>query len=130
MQTRHVARNRWLVLGLGLVALIASTAPAQLSFEAIQQNQPAGDASAPAVKVSAVLTPPEGDRPAELSITADIGPGWHIYSTTQKSGGPIPTKIALAKSDRFELAGRFEALSTLLEIDALEDGDDEGHSVQ
>ena len=29
-----------------------------------------------------------------------------------------------------DLAGRFEALSTLLEIDALEDGDDEGHSVQ
>lgn len=29
-----------------------------------------------------------------------------------------------------DLAGRFETLSTLLEIDALEDGDDEGHSVQ
>ncbi len=29
-----------------------------------------------------------------------------------------------------DLAGRFEALATLLEIDALEDGDDEGHSVQ
>ena len=29
-----------------------------------------------------------------------------------------------------DLAGRFEALSTLLEIDALEDGDDEGRSVQ
>jgi Lon protease-like protein len=29
-----------------------------------------------------------------------------------------------------DLAGRFETLATLLEIDALEDGDDEGHSVQ
>jgi Lon protease-like protein len=29
-----------------------------------------------------------------------------------------------------DLTGRFEALATLLEIDALEDGDDEGHSVQ
>jgi Lon protease-like protein len=29
-----------------------------------------------------------------------------------------------------DLASRFETLSTLLEIDALEDGDDEGHSVQ
>lgn len=29
-----------------------------------------------------------------------------------------------------DLAGRFEALTTLLEIDSLEDGDDEGHSLQ
>jgi uncharacterized protein len=29
-----------------------------------------------------------------------------------------------------DLTARFEALTTLLEIDALEDGDDEGHSVQ
>ncbi len=29
-----------------------------------------------------------------------------------------------------DLVGRFEALSTLLEIDALDDGDDEGHAVQ
>jgi hypothetical protein len=29
-----------------------------------------------------------------------------------------------------DLVGRFETLSTLLEIDAMEDGDDEGHAVQ
>ena len=29
-----------------------------------------------------------------------------------------------------DLAGRFEALTTLLEIDCMEDGDDESHSVQ
>ena len=29
-----------------------------------------------------------------------------------------------------DLVGRFETLSTLLEIDAMEDGDDEGHSLQ
>jgi hypothetical protein len=29
-----------------------------------------------------------------------------------------------------DLTGRFEALTTLLEIDSLEDGDDEGHSLQ
>ena len=29
-----------------------------------------------------------------------------------------------------DLAGRFEALTTLLEIDAMEDGDDDGHTVQ
>ena len=29
-----------------------------------------------------------------------------------------------------DLAGRFETLSTLLEIDSVDDGDDEGHSVQ
>jgi Lon protease-like protein len=29
-----------------------------------------------------------------------------------------------------DLVGRFETLATLLEIDAMEDGDDEGHSLQ
>ena len=43
--------------------------------------------------VSASFTKAEGNRPAELTITADIPDGWHTYSLTQRSGGPLPTRI-------------------------------------
>ena len=31
-----------------------------------------------------------------LTLQADIAKGWHIYSLTQKPGGPIPLRIELA----------------------------------
>jgi DsbC/DsbD-like thiol-disulfide interchange protein len=34
-------------------------------------------------------------RTVPLEIQADIAKGWHIYSLTQKAGGPIPLSIKL-----------------------------------
>lgn len=34
-------------------------------------------------------------RTVPLTVQADIAKGWHIYSLTQKSGGPIPLSIKL-----------------------------------
>jgi suppressor for copper-sensitivity B len=50
-------------------------------------------------------THPEGG--ATLSITAEIEEGWHTYSLTQESGGPLPTTIKLDKSDQYKVAGEF-----------------------
>jgi DsbC/DsbD-like thiol-disulfide interchange protein len=30
-----------------------------------------------------------------VALTATIDEGWHLYSTTQPAGGPVPTKIAV-----------------------------------
>jgi len=50
----------------------------------------------------------EGKRTGRLSITADIGPGWHLYSITQpEPGGPMRSVIKVAASDDFELVGDF-----------------------
>ena len=38
-----------------------------------------------------------GQRVAGL-LTAEIEPGWHLYSPTTPAGGPIPTKIEMAES--------------------------------
>ena len=38
-------------------------------------------------------------------IHARVEPGWHMYSTTQAPGGPIPTTIRLGGSPVFEAAG-------------------------
>jgi suppressor for copper-sensitivity B len=42
-----------------------------------------------------------------LQITADIVPGYHIYSITQKPGGPLLTEIKLSASKLYSAAGEF-----------------------
>jgi DsbC/DsbD-like thiol-disulfide interchange protein len=39
-----------------------------------------------------------------VRLTATIDEGWHLYSTTQPLGGPVPTRIAVV-SPRFALDG-------------------------
>ena len=56
------------------------------------------------LKVSAQLLPAGENLPARLSITADIPAGWHIYSITQKPGGPKRSIIQLPESKQFRLA--------------------------
>ncbi len=34
-------------------------------------------------------------RTVPITLQADIARGWHIYSLTQKAGGPIPTRLEL-----------------------------------
>src|SRR4051812_11435612 len=34
-------------------------------------------------------------RTVPITVQADIAKGWHIYSLTQKAGGPIPLRIDL-----------------------------------
>jgi DsbC/DsbD-like thiol-disulfide interchange protein len=45
-----------------------------------------------------------GDR-VTVHLTASIENGWHIYSITQRSGGPIATRISLQPGTSFKSAG-------------------------
>lgn len=38
------------------------------------------------------------DKKYEVRMIATIRSPWHIYSTTQAEGGPVPTKITFAKN--------------------------------
>ena len=40
----------------------------------------------------------------EVVLTATIDEGWHLYSTTQPTGGPTPTRITLPPGQPFTLA--------------------------
>lgn len=40
-----------------------------------------------------------------ISLVATIDDGWHLYSTTQQSGGPLPTRISVAASPVFAESG-------------------------
>lgn len=63
------------------------------------------------VAVAAQFTAPEGNQPGQLSITATISPGWHIYSTTQPDGGPVASKIAVQPPQGVKVTGAFRPLA-------------------
>ncbi|MBX3413457.1 MAG: thioredoxin family protein [Pirellulales bacterium] len=91
-----------LVWSLGVLAL-ASLLPSPLLA-----YQFPGEEESP-IKVSAQFTAATADQPAKLFITAKIAEPWHIYSITQKKGGPLPTKITLAPSDAYLVDAEFRA---------------------
>lgn len=61
------------------------------------------------VSLSAAFRLVKGSRDGTLSLTATSDPEWHVYSITQKDGGPLRSKIAVTKSAEFELLGDFQA---------------------
>lgn len=42
---------------------------------------------------------------ANVTVSATIAPGWHIYSVTQPPGGPIATRITIPEGQSFVAAG-------------------------
>ncbi|MGA2795956.1 MAG: cytochrome c biogenesis protein CcdA [Thermoguttaceae bacterium] len=105
--------KKW-ILGLA-TACVLSLSPVVLAQSSLFDVNPGGklpamgDDAKDIVKLNARFTPPAGTEPAMLFITAEIKQGWHIYSITQEPGGPIRTKIQLAQSPQYRLAGEFQA---------------------
>src|SRR5688500_13786317 len=56
------------------------------------------------VRTSDVLAIRPGAE-ARVTVIAAIAPGWHIYSLSQKPGGPIAMSIAVPHGEPFTLAG-------------------------
>jgi DsbC/DsbD-like thiol-disulfide interchange protein len=48
-------------------------------------------------------------RTVPLTLQADIAKGWHIYSLTQKPGGPIPLRIELIGAADIVIRGIVQA---------------------
>ncbi len=59
------------------------------------------------VSVQGAFTAPTDGEPGELFVTAEIEPGWHIYSITQPPGGPIATRIMADLPPGVRLTGVF-----------------------
>src|SRR5438876_437805 len=110
---RHV---RILPAVCGLLALLIWSLPAWAQIDILGDKPLVGPDGKPIaqakaeqpVSLKAQIIPARGERPPQLSITATIKPGWHIYSLTQKPGGPVRTTIALKDSADFRLLGKFE----------------------
>ena len=82
---------------LAYVLLLPLTAASATSASA--PSGPAGELSVRPVRWTVVggSSPREvvSGRTVPLTLQADIAKGWHIYSLTQKPGGPIPLRIEL-----------------------------------
>jgi len=118
---RFSRRPAWCALALGAVLSAAGILPfgvgparAQSSpFDAPPGLQRADGLGAGFSEAAADLTvhasilPPTGNRQAQLSIAVDVPAGWHVYSITQRAGGPNPTRIKLAPSDEYRLDGDY-----------------------
>jgi hypothetical protein len=59
-------------------------------------------AQAPDPRVDCVAT---WANPTTLELTANIEDGWHVYSLTQKPGGPIPLRVSIDDNAVATLAG-------------------------
>ncbi|MCA9100925.1 MAG: thioredoxin family protein [Planctomycetales bacterium] len=57
--------------------------------------------------VSAYFTTSATGEPAQLFVTVEMGNGWHTYSVTQPSGGPIRTRIDVTNNDAVQVTGPF-----------------------
>jgi suppressor for copper-sensitivity B len=59
------------------------------------------------VAITAAIEPGEAGRPDVLAVTATLEEGWHLYSLTQKPGGPLPTVIKVSADSPRRPAGGF-----------------------
>lgn len=48
-------------------------------------------------------------RTTRITVQADIARGWHIYSLTQKSGGPIPLRLEVVGAADIVVRGLIDA---------------------
>ena len=60
------------------------------------------------VQIEAAIEPGEAGGPDVLAVTATLEEGWHLYSITQKPGGPTPTRIVVDPGAPRQPAGPFE----------------------
>lgn len=83
--------RQWVIAGVALAVVCGRSVRAQ--------ERPVvwtASATAGAVAPGATTT---------IQLKARIDQGWHVYSISQGPGGPIPTRIALAPGQPFELIG-------------------------
>ncbi len=64
---------------------------------------------------------------SEVKLSARILDGWHLYSITQKPGGPIPTRITIAADQPYELTGDIDSSPPEVHHDESFDMDVEQH---
>jgi suppressor for copper-sensitivity B len=95
----------WVSLAAALTWVLGTSSAAQSQLMPFSQSQPRH------LDIIAQFTPPTGDSPSYLIITAKIAPGFYIYSINHPPGGPRPTRIRIQESPHFRITGPFQPTS-------------------
>lgn len=53
------------------------------------------------------------DKKYEVKLIASVRNPWHIYSTTQPEGGPLPTKISFTKNPLTTIDGKIKEVGKM-----------------
>jgi len=105
-------RVLFVAIGVLLSAPIASVSNAQSDLETGLDVFPnlslgnLGKTSSEPATFSAQYAVTDGNT-GNLSVTANLNPGWHIYSLTQQAGGPTPTKLVVDDKSGVRQTGDF-----------------------
>jgi suppressor for copper-sensitivity B len=59
------------------------------------------------IEITAAIEPGSKGGPDILAVTAFIEDGWHLYSVSQQSGGPMATRITVATDSPRQVDGPF-----------------------
>ncbi|MFM8415096.1 MAG: hypothetical protein ACKOCX_10265, partial [Planctomycetota bacterium] len=110
---RLVARVPFVVLAASAtLLLVGGAAAADPAPGASDAFDPLADLAAELgepVTIAAVIEPGADGKPDMLAVTATLEEGWHLYSITQKPGGPLATKLTVAADSPRQAAGSFTA---------------------
>lgn len=92
---------------VALIAGVAARDSGQIPKEPIKWS----------IKATAPDKPLRSGDKFTLELTAKIEEGWHLYSTEQAEGGPIPTRIVIPGAQPFEQAGSIESSEPNVALD-------------
>jgi suppressor for copper-sensitivity B len=113
---RFAGRAALILIGLSLTGMLASASPAQ------ELNPPPGlnvldrfgsfgiggtGGNGSELTLSAQYTLEEGKREGRLTVRAEITEGWHVYSLSQRPGGPTKSQLTVSPAEAIELTGPF-----------------------
>src|SRR5690606_37450614 len=103
---RSVVLLAWGLLAIAASALAQDAAPAGAGNAALPAFQLPGDLGLPGIggqeeepTFSAQFQIEKGSQAGRLQIKLQLPPEWHVYSLTQKKGGPLPSKIAVDSAE-------------------------------
>lgn len=113
-----INKNGGSLLGLGCLLLtllvgVPQTATAQTGFDndgSVFSDFSLGgfgqDSGDPAKWEAKYFVDASGTR-GRLDVIVNVDRGWHIYSVTQPSGGPMKTNLSIESPESVKLAGKF-----------------------
>ncbi|QDS95484.1 Thiol:disulfide interchange protein DsbD precursor [Roseimaritima multifibrata] len=106
MQFRRLWQPILAVVVLALAGPL-SNASAQLGNGFPSLSFPNEDANGDVIELQASFEAADEGAVGRLHIDAKLSPAWHVYSTTQPPGGPLPTKFTMADGSQAKLLSPF-----------------------
>jgi len=109
MKLNSIFTWAWVLIALVMTASSSTVDPQELFLQDQLGGIGVAGASGDQVEFSGSFKLKTDTNKGILSLSGDVASGWHIFSLTQKSGGPIASTIAVAESEEYKVVGKFKS---------------------